>query len=172
MTNPSKEQIATKEVEEIEGLSAEEIDAMVEFVLKTQEVIKALEIEVEAAKNKLRTNFILPAKEREALMGNQYYAEKIPVDLSKNDLDYTKAALLLTPEELTLVMDKVINVLKLKAMIKAKAIDACLIPMIKTENWTSKMLLKHRNDVQTIVIKSDEKVKVSKKTKESKIKIN
>ena len=172
MTNPSKEQIATKEVEEIEGLSAEEIDAMVEFVLKTQEVIKALEIEVEAAKNKLRTNFILPAKEREALMDNQYYAEKIPVDLSKNDLDYTKAALLLTPEELTLVMDKVINVLKLKAMIKAKAIDACLIPMIKTENWTSKMLLKHRNDVQTIVIKPNEKVKVFKKTKESKIKIN
>lgn len=117
-------------------LTPNQIDEKVESILRMKEIKAQLEKDIKEAQIILESQYTQPINVKEYLVGNRYRVEKRPRDLGKNDLDYNKAAELLTTEELKLVKKEVIDLDKLKAFIKAKAIDKCLIPMIKTEKWT------------------------------------
>ena len=119
MAKTSNEQVATKKVKK-RKMSKEEIDADVDFILKTKEFIKVLEAQMEAKKAELETQYVKPVSESEEVLGNELKVVKTARDMGKNEIDYAKTAKLLTPEQLALVEKKVIDVPKLKALIKAK----------------------------------------------------
>jgi len=138
--------------------SKEQIDAKVEYVLRTKEMIKALQEHVADVQKELESGFELPAKDAEVLIGNEYKVVKTPRNLGKNELDYNAAAQLLTPEELKLVEKTIIDVEKLKAMIKSKAIDECLLPMIREDKYTYATSFKHIENVKTTEVKIKNKI--------------
>jgi len=119
MAKTSNEQVATKKVKK-RKMSKEEIDAGVDFILKTKELIKTLEAQMEAKKAELETQYVKLVSESEEVLGNELKVVKTARDMGKNEIDYAKTAKLLTPEQLALVEKKVIDVPKLKALIKAK----------------------------------------------------
>lgn len=133
-------------------LSKEMIDYKVEEILKAQELIKTLGKRVEEVKAELETQYIKPVSESEEVLGNEYKVVKTARDMGKNSVDYSKAAELLKPAELTLVEEKVINVVKLQALIKAKIIDAGIFKTVKKVSWVSATSFSHIENVKTIKV--------------------
>jgi DNA-directed RNA polymerase subunit F len=145
----------------INKLSKEEIDAKVEFVLKTQELMKTLAKQIESTKAELETQYVKPVSQSEEVLGNKFKVIKTARDMGKNAIDYAKASELLKPEELKLVEKKIIDVDKLKALIKAKIIDGTVLPIIKTVSWASATSFGciHDTKILEIEISKDKKSK-------------
>jgi len=149
-------------------LSKEMIDFKVEEILKSKELIKTLQKRIETVKAELETQYVKPVSKSEEVLGNEYKVVKTARDMGKNEVDYGKAAELLKPAELALVEKKIIDVEKLKALIKAKIIDGGVFKIIKTTSWVAATGFGHIENVKTVnveikpeTLKREEEVKKS-----------